>query len=508
MDSIQKLIFSFLNKRKKNPKALIKIKETIFNILYKGNHVFKVINEKEKYVPYIHLPSGEVVQFDSSYQEIQSLFNVTFGVDFFQNKFSKELFNYIKDKILLSDRIIILNKFTCIYDTRLYISCGDKHMVTIDEHDNLIKVKNGYNNIYFDGDYTLPEWDPSNCNSVYSCTESFNINVLVPDGPYIYTGDIQKYVLRTWIIGTLLKIKPLPILLFYGNKSSGKTLTSKAIIKLFMGDRSNVSIFPDNKRSLMACITENFVYAIDNLDSKPPSWFPDTMTLAATGGELGERILFSDSKTHKKQIVSSMIITTRNANFAKREDIKDRVLPIFFEDRADYSIPEESLIKFIIDNRGNILSELAHEAQSFLNNTDNIKFTEKYRFTRFGELLQHLIPTRSTLDISTIIKAIVNSQLQSLTDLDPLIQAIVEFDFSKIEHNYIEGTPTEIIKLLESNTAYSNKLKPRVFARKLKENIDVLEMNGWAISFSKFGHTTKFKLVPNLTKSQVSSSFI
>lgn len=501
MESIQGLIFSFINKKKRNPKSLLKIKEAVFNIVNEHNVLFKAMDDKGNYIPYMQIKNGDIIEFGYNVQEIQILFNMVFGIDLFQNKLAKELFNYIKGKILFVSKEIVFSKFIHRTADQLYISCGNNHLVTFNESGSLIKVINGYDDVYFDKNYSLPEWTPTNSNTItiFSNMDAFNIKVAVPDGPYIYTEEMQKYVLKTWIIGTLLKIKPMPILLFFGNKSSGKTLTSKAIMKLLMGDSSNVSIFPDNKRGLMTCITENFVYTMDNLDSKTPTWFADTLTIASTGGQLSERLLFSDYSSYSKSILASIIITSRNANFAKREDIKDRLIPIFFEDRSDYTLSEEVLLKFIILNRDSILSELCHDAKSFIDTHDSIKFTEQYRFTTFGQLLTHLIPSNSNFNISQLIKSIVASQFNSLSDMDPLIQYILEFDFNKLATKVIEGTPVEIISILESNTSYVNTLKPRVFSRKIKENLDVFKMNGWDVTFYKFGHTTKFRFIPNNT---------
>lgn len=495
IEDIRPLIFSFINKKKRNPKSLYKIKEEIFNILYNNKNLFKVINEKEEIIPYIQLDTGDVVKLDPSVPEIQSLFTVTFGIDIMQNKFAKEIFNYIYSKTLLCDKEMILEKFTCVKDNKLYISCGKQHFVTI-QNGNPVKLKNGFNNIYFDSNYILPEWNVDMLfeEDIFESMKAFDISVYVPDSYHLYTKAMQKHVLKCWIIGSMLKIKPFPILLFYGNKSSGKTLTSKALMKLFMGNKSNVSIFPDNKRSLLSCITEHFLYTIDNLDSKTPTWFPDTLTLVSTGGELTERALFSNSSTYRKEIVSSMIITTRNGNFAKREDIKDRLLVVFFENRDSYNISENELLSEILNNRNSLLTYFLIKCQDYLTNSTTLRFEENYRFTDAGRILCYFNLSNNSFSSEQLIKSVKLSQMDSITDMDPLIQSILEFNFETYGKNFIEGTPVEIIKILEDNTSYINTYKPRVVSRKIKENIDFFKLNNWNITFSKFGNTTKFNL--------------
>lgn len=517
MEELRKIIFSFLNKKKKSPKSLLKIKNIVYDYLDKTNNLFKIINEKDQEIPYIILESGEAVIIDGSVNEIQALFSCHLGIDIQQNKFAKELLNYIKHKTVISGEVKKLEKYSFIDEKNFYLSCGKKNMVTY-INGKLTKVKNGYNGVIFDSEYCLAEWEP---DCVELCPleyldpldnlneyNSFKINTFIPDGSHVYKEEMQHSVLVDWVIAALMKIKPLPILLFNGTKSSGKTLTSKALMKLFMGDSSNVSIFPNDKRSLMSCITSHFIYTIDNLDSKTPPWFNDTLTLASTGGELSERALFSNSTTYKKEIVTSVIITSRNAYFAKRDDIKDRILPIFFENRTDYSIPEDQLLFDITKNRNKILTKLFLEIYRLIDEDfHNEVFVEKYRFTKFGQLMQNRIKKlRRNYTINDLVKSVVNSQFNTLTDLDPLIQAIFEYDFKQFGKQSLSGTPLEIVKLLELTGKFSTNLKARVISRKIKENIDTFKINGWTVDTEKYGHSTRFHIYPPMEETCVSTS--
>jgi hypothetical protein len=104
----------------------------------------------------------------------------------------------------------------------------------------------------------------------------------------------------------------------------------------------------------------------------------------------------------------------------------------------------------------------------------------------------------NNFDLNQIINCIISAQFNSLTDIDPLIQSIFDLDFKKLGISQLEGTPLEIIKILETNTSYINTLKPRVFARKLKENSEVFQINNWILRSEKFGHSTKFFIHPNI----------
>lgn len=509
ISEIKKIIFSTINRKRRTPKTLIKTGEKIYEILYDNNLVFNSLDEKNNKIPFM-LIDGEAIILDQSSVQVQSLFSCHFGLDLFHNRFGKELFNFIKNKTIISSDTKILHKYTCIVNNKFYISCGKNSFVTIDESkEELIKQLNGTNDIIFNSEYIIPDWDINNdpYNKIFpfdqlkDYAKAFDINVSIPDGANIYTKEMQSSVLTDWVIAALMKVKPLPILLFYGEKSSGKTLTSKAIMKLFMGNNSNVSIFPNDKRSLMSCITNNFIYTIDNLDSKTLPWFNDTLTLTSTGGELSERALFSNSTTFKKEILSSVIITSRNPQFANREDIKDRVLPIFFENRSDYSIPEDVLLDEVSVSRGPLLSRIYFEVRRLINEKYTEKlFLQKYRFTKFGQILENRsIKLKRNYSIKSLLSAVVNSQFYSLTDIDPLIQEILEFDFKSYGIKSIDGTPSEIIKILESCTKYTNTSKPRVISRKLKENFEVFRINNWEVDTEKYGNTTKFKLTPPIS---------
>lgn len=501
LSDLKDVIYEFINKKKKTEKSTFKMKEKVSKILLQNNKVFKTKDDKDELVPYIILDDNSISEFDAVNNEIKSLFSCTFGIDLYQNKFARELFNYIRGKICIEGDLKVLHKYTHVEDNILYSSCGRHNIITTDNSTmNLTKYKMGHNDIYFNPEYVLPEWNVVGSNSlfddekIFDQIKAFNITPYMPDGLNIFTTEMQIYALKQWIISAFIKIKPFPILLFYGNKSSGKTLTSKAIMKLFMGDNKNVSISPDNKRSLMSCITEHFIYTIDNLDSKVAPWFNDTLTLASTGGEISERALFTNSKVYRKDIISSVIITSRNPSFAKREDIKDRILPIFLDDRTDYSYSEDSLLKEILNNRDAILSELFKEAQLFLTHlksSSNKKFEHKYRFTSFGKLLEFNLPNTPNINftVKELITSITSAQFNSLTDIDPIIQHILEFDYSEIK--CIEHTPKEIIDLLKLEN-----IKPRVLSRKLKENSDIFVFNGWNVKSEKFGHSTKYFIYP------------
>ena len=509
MEELREKIFSFLNKKRKTPNSTLKIKNKVFEYLTDHKKLFKIINEKDEEVPYITLDSGESVVLDGSINEVQSLFACNLGIDVQQSKFAKEILNYVKFKTIIDSPLKHLEKFSVVRNSQLYISCGKKYLVTY-KNGEVKKLLNGFNDIYFDSNYCFSEWEPDFYEELddnpLNITEikAFDINTSIPDGVNIYTREMQLEVLTSWLIAAIIKIKPLPILLFYGNKSSGKTLTSKAIMKLLMGETSNVSIFPDNKRSLLSCITSHSIYTIDNLDSKVPTWFHDTLTLVSTGGELSERALFSNAATFKKEIVSSVIITSRNGNFAHREDIKDRILPVFFESRSDYSISEDLLIEEVITYRNKLLTKLFIEGSEFVSKivAEPNNFLENYRFTKFGKLLEHRIKkTNPSYKLKDLIKSIINSQFESLTDIDPFIQMILQFDFHKNQMDKLSGTPVELIKILENNSNFINTLKPRVISRKIKENLNVFELNNWKVEFEKYGNSTKFIFYPPNYKS-------
>ena len=223
MEELRKIIFSFLNKKKKSPKSLLKIKNIVYDYLDKTNNLFKIINEKDQEIPYIILESGEAVIIDGSVNEIQALFSCHLGIDIQQNKFAKELLNYIKHKTVISGEVKKLEKYSFIDEKNFYLSCGKKNMVTY-INGKLTKVKNGYNGVIFDSEYCLAEWEP---DCVELCPleyldpldnlneyNSFKINTFIPDGSHVYTEEMQHSVLVDWVIAALMKIKPLPILLF------------------------------------------------------------------------------------------------------------------------------------------------------------------------------------------------------------------------------------------------------------------------------------------------------
>ena len=125
----------------------------------------------------------------------------------------------------------------------------------------------------------------------------------------------------------------------------------------------------------------------------------------------------------------------------------------------------------------------------------------------FGQLMQNRIKKlRRNYTINDLVKSVVNSQFNTLTDLDPLIQAIFEYDFKQFGKQSLSGTPLEIVKLLELTGKFSTNLKARVISRKIKENIDTFKINGWNVDTEKYGHSTRFHIYPPTEETCVTMS--
>jgi hypothetical protein len=119
------------------------------------------------------------------------------------------------------------------------------------------------------------------------------------------------------------------ILCAIGPMGSGKTTTVKLVGRTFFGPSFDPTPLPHKPDDLDAALTNETFVLLDNAD-KRESWLEDKLAVAATGGSVTRRALFTTNEHVRFPIRAAIAITARTPQF-RREDVADRLLLLFME---------------------------------------------------------------------------------------------------------------------------------------------------------------------------------
>jgi hypothetical protein len=234
-------------------------------------------------------------------------------------------------------REVSLERYSVYRDGALYVSSGSSGMIVArmgDREPTLKAHPNGFDNILFAADGCFAPWAVSKEPRRLDSCAAFRPNLVAPTETPDYEARAQRLLFEGWIYGLLAR-HTLPILTSIGNKGCGKSVQTRALVKLLSGNAADVANQPQNQRDFFTAATSLPLYAVDNLDGKPDKWLPDALAAACTGVSQTDRQLFSNSTLFRKPVTARFAVTTRTANFAERPDIAERVLPLFYAPLAE-----------------------------------------------------------------------------------------------------------------------------------------------------------------------------
>jgi hypothetical protein len=155
-----------------------------------------------------------------------------------------------------------------------------------------------------------------------------------------------------------------PIICFVGLKDSGKSTIGSLIGKTLFGEKYQCRHCPDNTRDLNTIIGENYYMLFDNVDHFVKSEIIDALCIAATGGTIEKRKLYTDREIVKIRPHVFLGITTRAAKF-KRDDLISRLI-LFNNEKIANRIQKEKFYRDIEENRDRIMAEVLVNLNSII----------------------------------------------------------------------------------------------------------------------------------------------
>jgi len=207
-------------------------------------------------------------------------------------------------------------------------------------------------------------------------------------------ADVQAKLVYTYLIALIMPefLATKPILVTVGTKGSAKTTFMKCAAKTCYGAKANVNAMPNKFDDLDVLVINNHFLNLDNVDSYQKG-INDKLAVYATGCCVKKRKLYTDSQVFEAEIDAFIAMTTRTL-FFKRDDVLQRLILIALKPISGGYIAENELLKPVIENRDNILTQMFDEAQKVMRRiaTGQYKnFKSDFRMADFARFMAILM---------------------------------------------------------------------------------------------------------------------
>jgi hypothetical protein len=237
----------------------------------------------------------------------------------------------------------------------------------------------------------------------------------------------QKLLFQFWVLALFFpQLFPTRVILaMIGEKGSRKTSLLRRLGQVLFGPKFNVAMLTAKPDDFDAAITSDAFVVADNAD-EAPKWFADKLAVAATGGLIKRRILYTTNRLGEFPIVANLGITSRTPNFT-REDIAERLLPLFVIRDGDFT-PESALLQDVEARRNEIVGSLLLDVQRALyqlkEHGGKVHRTA-FRMADFADFVLKIAPVLSTVDaVQTLLDRLAQQQVAFASQDEPLFEML------------------------------------------------------------------------------------
>ncbi|MFZ5919305.1 MAG: bifunctional DNA primase/polymerase [Chloroflexota bacterium] len=144
-----------------------------------------------------------------------------------------------------------------------------------------------------------------------------------------WTGDDEAHGLafRAWVLSSFFtELCPSrPLLVFLGEKGSGKSMALRVLLRLLFGPGAQVAGIPDRPDGFTAAAAASHLLVLDNLDQFT-GWLRDRLARIATGANDQYRKLYTSNEVGHVIYRCWLAFTARTPDTLKRDDLADRLL--------------------------------------------------------------------------------------------------------------------------------------------------------------------------------------
>lgn len=328
----------------------------------------------------------------------------------------------------------------------LYLYCTPTSLLKIDKN-NITEVDNGYNEVLFT---ELPDYNPFkivniDVNKDYF-KENYLNNIITLDNTN--TNIDYKKLIEIWFYSLFFEsIMPTkPLLAFIGEKGSGKTSIVRRMGKILYGEKFNVSQFTPDYKDINAMITNNYLLAIDNLDS-PTTNINDTLARVATGQVIKLRDYYTTNKQVDFEVHCYIALTSMKPHFT-RDDVADRLICVFLHRFDDFG-SEISKMDNTVKNRDEIMSYVLLRLQVIIKKLKENKhkfFKTKSRMGDFAEFALKIAENEEEQKTLLQLFETLSKQQSDFATKEDIIYMILKEIVGKQSYKRVKYSSTELYK--------------------------------------------------------------
>lgn len=171
--------------------------------------------------------------------------------------------------------------------------------------------------------YDFPSWQPyaaEDCNFNY-------LDYLGKLPAWKADPDMFSHVYQVWIQTLFFseQCPTRPIMVFLGEKGSGKSMGLRLLMKLLFGVMGDISGIPTKPDDFKTAASHYHLYCLDNMDSLEP-WLRDILARVATGATDEYRKLYTNKEMGTIRYRCWLAVTARTPDTLRRDDLADRVI--------------------------------------------------------------------------------------------------------------------------------------------------------------------------------------
>lgn len=382
----------------------------------------------------------------------------------------------------------------------LYLFNFDNQIYRISP-DSIGLVDNGTDGILFISDNSIQPFEICKIDDKVSLLAEIIIDKINFTNDFLNPEE-KKIIIALWLYSLFFeKIMPTkPILAFIGEKGSGKSITLRKIGMLLFGQKFNVTPLSEESKDFDAAVANSSFVALDNADTHCP-WLNDKLAIAATGGSLKLRQLYTTNNLIEIPVHCFIGITSRTPSF-KRDDVAERLIIMNVEAYPEKK-PEKALLDEVINNRNQIMSEVVYGLQEIvraLREKKEVNYSGKFRMADFADFaikVAHIAGIENKVE--EIFEKLSNEQSNFLFQDNPVFELLCEW---AKENSDKEVTNTELCKELsilaekkKINIPYKDNTKSFAqYMRNIRSNLSgFFEITGRKVGGNKTVYKYKLK---------------
>jgi len=283
-------------------------------------------------------------------------------------------------------------KFTRWDNGKLYLSRFDGTMYVLDG-ENIETKNNGSDGVLFIDRNDWEPWMIEESKNEFGLKEligQINFDTVDPSFDGITLEEYRQLFATCLLSQFFIDLLPTkPLLLFLGEKGSGKTSIIRQVGKLIFGSNFDVKTVERGKEdAFTAMVAAHFMVPLDNVDTSI-TWLNDALATTATGNKRTLRKLYTTA-TEKEIWPRCFVWLSSRTPYFRRDDVSDRLIILRLK-RLPIGkfIQEGQLLRQIAENRAGLLHELLQKLNTivaYLNKHDISQDCVNFRLADFAAL--------------------------------------------------------------------------------------------------------------------------